>query len=303
MKDSFEKKLKTEYLNGLSRSAPDMDRLWDRIESNLPERPKTEKIRISRRIQPAKIIWAAALAAILIPAGISFTSSNISISNGSASSMNPADTMIKSDQEAEEIPSYDEEEASDNFASASDEEAYISVPERIAYSELDIPRSDALSDIPDITYQNTALFSEESVLAETEYFIDVKVTKAEYSRTENAVKYELMSVLTNNIITVETPLGNGENDTLSSTAYALKEEHEYILPIRETSDGIKIVFPSAPQIETTADGYAVFHNGWKKLNELETGYLECAPFGDDDYFYDRMEIARTEDVYSIINIS
>ena len=66
MKDSFEKKLKTEYLNGLSRSAPDMDRLWERIESNLPERPKTEKIRISRRIQPAKIIWAAALAAILI---------------------------------------------------------------------------------------------------------------------------------------------------------------------------------------------------------------------------------------------
>ena len=52
MKDSFEKKLKTEYLNGLSRSAPDMDRLWERIESNLPERPKTEKIRISRRIQP-----------------------------------------------------------------------------------------------------------------------------------------------------------------------------------------------------------------------------------------------------------
>lgn len=303
MKDSFEKKLKTEYLNGLSRSAPDMDRLWERIESNLPERPKTEKIRISRRIQPAKIIWAAALAAILIPAGISFTSSNISISNGSASSMDPADTMIKSDQEAEEIPSYDEEEAADNFASASDEEAYISVPERIAYSELDIPRSDALSDIPDITYQNTALFSEESVLAETEYFIDVKVTKAEYSRTENAVKYELMSVLTNDIITVETPLGNGENDTLSSTAYALKEEHEYILPIRETFDGIKIVFPSAPQIETTADGYAVFHNGWKKLNELETGYLECAPFGDDDYFYDRMEIARTEDVYSIININ
>ena len=115
-----------------------------------------------------------------------------------------------------------------------------------------------MSDIPDITYQNTALFSEESVLAETEYFIDVKVTKAEYSRTENAVKYELMSVLTNDIITVETPLGNGENDTLSSTAYALKEEHEYILPIRETSDGIKIVFPSAPQIETTADGYAVY---------------------------------------------
>lgn len=303
MKDSFEKKLKTEYLNVLSRSAPDMDKLWERIESELPERPKAEKIRISRRIQPAKIIWAAALAAILIPAGISFTSSNISISNGSASSVDPADTMVKNDQEAEEIPSYDEEEAADNFASASDEEAYINVPERIAYSELDIPRSEASSDIPDITYENTALFSEESVLAETEYFIDVKVTKAEYSRAENAVKYELMNVLTNDIITVETLLGNGENDTLSSTAYALKEEHEYILPIRETSDGIKIVFPSAPQIETTADGYAVFHNGWKKLNELETGYLECAPFGDDDYFYDRMEIARTEDVYSIINIS
>ena len=306
MKSSLENKLKTEYLNELSRSAPDMDKLWERIESDLPERPKAQKIRVSRRIQPAKIIWAAALAAILIPAGISFSTSNLDISKTEAPSQNHAETAEDNSasydgisEENAAAPSYDRE--NDSFSES--EEIRSSVPERISYSELAIPRSEASSDIPDITYENTALFSEESVLSETEYFIDVRVTKAEYIKSENAVKYELLNVLTNDAVTVETPLGNGENDTLSSTAYALKENHEYILPIRETADGLRIVFPSAPQIETTADGYAVFHNGWKRLGKLESGYLECAPFGDDDYFYDRMEIARTEDVYSVINVN
>ena len=301
MKGSLENKLKTEYLNGLSRSAPDMDKLWERIESNLPERPKTEKIRVFRRIQPARIVWAAALAAILIPAGISFSTSNTDISKTETSEVedNSASYDDISQEENAAAASYGQE--NDSFAES--EEIRVSVPERISYSELDIPRSEASSDIPDITYENTALFSEESVISETEYFIDVRVTKAEYIKSENTVKYELLNVLTNDAVTVETPLGNGGNGTLSSTAYALKENHEYILPIHETADGLRIVFPSAPQIETTADGYAVFHNGWKILGSLESGYLECAPFGDDDHFYDRMKIAAAEDVYSILNVN
>ncbi len=71
--------------------------------------------------------------------------------------------------------------------------------------------------------------------------------------------------------------------------YPLQVNRTYLLPLTVTDKGaINLVFPYAPQIELSLDGFCVFHSGWQALINDNTGYLLVECVHPDDYFYDRM---------------
>lgn len=293
MKGSFEDKLMEKYQGEMSQYAPDMDKMWDRIEAGLEERSPRERKIVMHSRKRAAAIWAAA-AIILIPVGyqaLQFSDNSIK-SNETA----VADQSMDAASNGGHIQAAEEAEAVDDFDSAVDCEpsgenspaGYL--PEKMDYNELNFPRETAMSNMPEIENECVAYFVESEVLLQTERFVDVKVRSASYNEAKNAVEYELYDVLGDTLLNISTAIGNGENNTLSSSRYVLKMGHEYILPLGENDGKYYIVFPSAPQTELTVDGYAVFHNGWTSLMEKETAYLECPRNGKDDYFYDRMAV-------------
>ena len=76
--------------------------------------------------------------------------------------------------------------------------------------------------------------------------------------------------------------------------YPLLVNRTYLLPLTVTdSDAINLVFPYAPQIELTLDGFCVFHSGWQALINDNTGILLVDCVHPDDYFYDRMLVRPT----------
>lgn len=293
MKSSFEDKLMEKYQGEMSQYAPDMDKMWDRIESGLEKRsPRAKKIVMHSRKRTAAI-WAAA-AIILIPVGyqaLQFSESSIK-SNETA----VVDQSMDGASNGGHFDAAEEAAAAEDCEPSVDSSPAGHLPEKMYYTELKFPRETAMSNMPEIENECAAYFVESEVLSQTDRFVDVKVRSVSFNEAENAVEYELYDVLGDTVLNISTAVGNGENNTLSSDRYVLKMGHEYILPLGERDGKYYIVFPSAPQTELTEDGYAVFHNGWTSLMENETAYLECPRNGKDDYFYDRMAVTFAENL-------
>ena len=77
--------------------------------------------------------------------------------------------------------------------------------------------------------------------------------------------------------------------------YPLQVNRTYLLPLTVTDTGaINLVFPYAPQIELSLDGFCVFHSGWQALVNDNTGYLLVECVHPEDYFYDRMLVRPTD---------
>lgn len=297
MKSSFEDKLMEKYQGEMSQYAPDMDKMWDRIEAGLEERSPREKKIVLHSKKRTAAIWAAA-AIILIPVGYqalqfsenSINSNETAVVDQSMDGASNGGNFDAAEEAAEDFePSVDSKPSEDGFHAGH-------LPEKMKYTELNFPRETAMSNMPDIENECVAYFVESEVLSQTERFVDVKVRSANYNKAENAVEYELYDVLGDTLLNISTAFGNGENNTLCSNQYVLKIGHEYILPLGERDGKYYIVFPSAPQTELTEDGYAVFHNGWTSFMENETAYLECPRNGKDDYFYDRMAVTFAENL-------
>ncbi|MCI7350070.1 MAG: hypothetical protein MSH60_04865 [Ruminococcus sp.] len=291
MKSSFEDKLMEKYQGEMSQYAPDMDKMWDRIEAGLEERsPRAKKIVMHSKKRNAAI-WAAA-AIILIPVGyqaLQFSENSIKNNETAIVDQSTDGATNGGHFQAAEEAAEDCEPSEDGFPAGH-------LPEKMDYTELKFPRETAMSNMPDIENECVTYFVESEVLSQTERFVDVKVRSASYNEEENAVEYELYDVLGDTLLNISTAFGNGENNTLCSNQYVLKIGHEYILPLGERDGKYYIVFPSAPQTELTEDGYAVFHNGWTSFMENETAYLECPRNGKDDYFYDRMAVTFAENL-------
>lgn len=76
--------------------------------------------------------------------------------------------------------------------------------------------------------------------------------------------------------------------------YPLQVNRTYILPLTVTdNDTINLVFPYAPQIELSLDGFCVFHSGWQALIDDNTAPLLADCVHPDDYFYDRMMVRQS----------
>ncbi len=298
------KKIEQLYKSHAENTAPDMDALWERIESNLEE--KTDEAVTSKPIRRTisftkKTALAAACVAALIIVPVAVRNMDISNSDMVAEApsveqtMADAPVMDGADDEAvgalpenfENIFDNKAEQndavADEDFAEAPAEEdtAAGSVQQTIRYEDLQLGYAGSpLTPYGEVDGDD--FFVEEKVLIETDIIVNAYIDNV-YSNGDGAICYEITAD------NVET----GETDSIyltSRTPYVMLEDRCYVLPLKADETGYSLVFENAPQIERTLDGGYIFHNGWESLDEnaLDVIYPQG---GVDDFFYDRMKFS------------
>ena len=300
------RKIEQLYKSHAENTAPDMDALWERIESNLEE--KTDEAVTSKPIcrnisLTKKATLAAACAAALIIVPVAVRNMDISNSNMATDSapMAEAPAMDGAFNDAVEFaPEGDTfEENFDNKAEQNEavadeelieapaeeeavmEEATGSGQQTIPYEALLLNYADAPL-TPSGATTGDDFFVEENVLIETDVIINAYIDRV-YSGGNGEICYEIIA---DNLETGET-----ESIYLTShTPYVMLEDRCYVLPLKADETGYSLVFENAPQIERTLDGGFIFHNGWESLDEnaLDVIYPQG---GVDDFFYDRMKFS------------
>ncbi|MBR4097005.1 MAG: hypothetical protein IKK42_06865 [Oscillospiraceae bacterium] len=300
------RKIEQLYKSHAENTAPDMDALWERIESNLEE--KTDEAVTSKPIRrnislTKKATLAAACAAALIIVPVAVRNMDISNSNMATDSapMAEAPAMDGAFNDAVEFaPEGDTfEENFDNKAEQNEavadeelieapaeeeavmEEATGSGQQTISYEALLLNYADAPLTPSGATIGDD-FFVEENVLIETDVIINAYIDRV-YSGGNGEICYEITA---DNLETGET-----ESIYLTSrTPYVMLEDRCYVLPLKADETGYSLVFENAPQIERTLDGGFIFHNGWESLDEnaLDVIYPQG---GVDDFFYDRMKFS------------
>lgn len=301
------KELKKLYSAHCENIAPDMEKLWEKIESGLEEKPENGVT--SKQVRTvnfrAAAAWCAVCAAIVI--------SVPSVILGGARSTNGMDSAERSGAASYEKAAYENaasnpaetagdglsytappaaEAALSSLSSAeegvSEEETEAIPPNRVYYEELDLAPvlySNRPSEMPYAEPAGDEFFVEEKVLAETDIIVDAVVDMV-YSSGNGTVCYVLSAEDSDKNdmsgITVE-----------SASPYLLQMNREYILPLKANEDMYSLVFENAPQIECTRDGGVIFHNGWKSLDEHSDEVI-YPQTGADDFFYDRMRFSYTD---------
>lgn len=284
MNEQMLKELLTAEMNN---SAPDKDALWARIEGRL--QPKSAAAQPHRRtvinINALKAVAAAAASILLIvavPAVLqrsgSMDEDNFT-ANGGAMNAEDSESTVMDDAPADD---------------AVDGTVNVEPKEFMNYNELEF-------DSYSITYiecngepYGESYFVEEDILADTERIIRAEVAAVYLSEDGESLCYE-MQVLesypesTESVITVE-----------SRSAYAMKRGREYLVPLARTDEGWRTVFDSVPQTEFTANGGAVYYNGWSSLDTGGSQSLIYPQEHEDEYFYDRMMYSHSGDITALI---
>lgn len=294
------RKIEQLYKSHAENTAPDMDALWERIESKLEEKSDeavtSKPIRRNISLTKKTALAAACVAAlIIVPAAVR----NMDISNSDMA----ADSAPMAEQTMAEVPAMDEavgiapeenifEEMFNNKAEQNDAatEEFVEAPaeeitgagqQTIYYEDLQLGYANAPL-TPSGATSGDDFFVEENVLIETDIIVNAYIDRV-YSGGNGEICYEITAD------NVET--GKTESIYLTSrTPYVMLENRCYVLPLKADETGYSLVFENAPQIERTLDGGYIFHNGWQSLDEdaFDVIYPQG---GVDDFFYDRMKFS------------
>ena len=283
-KENFDdREIKMLYKENLQRTAPDMEKLWSRIESRLDETDKTDTLPRREISQTKKTNKMARLTAWAAAAVIIFSVGALVLNSNSPQK----DTSDRPANNAGNTAPADNAEAAEPGSSRAEPVSYESLP--LGHSGV---RTAAYKPAGD------EYFVESAVLSKAEVFADVRVTAAQ--EHEGFCRYTLQTVaLYKEQETV--PAQSRELILDSSSPLLLSTGGEYLLPLYEDSSGWHLAFENAPQIELTQDGRVVFHNGWKSLIEDSS---ECIyPENKyDEFFFDRMRIAPAENIETLIAV-
>lgn len=294
------KELKKQYIAHCENTAPDMEKLWEKIESGLEEKPESGVTsKPVKTVNFHKIaVWCTACAAVLIavPAfiiggNISKNSDNFTANSNDAYAGDMMYAAPAADGAFIEEPAAPEDVYDGGVMTET--ATTTSLPEMVYYEDLSL----AGTAVPDVDFPpinshpfGDEFFVEENVLAETDIIVDAVVQEA-YRNGVGTVCYVLSAEDSDKndmgSITIE-----------SSSPYTLKASREYILPLKKTEDGYRLVFENAPQIECTLDGGVIFHNGWQSLDE-NSCWVKYPQNNVDDFFYDRMRFSYTDGMGSI----
>lgn len=295
------RKIEQLYKSHADNTAPDMDALWERIESSLEEKNDeavtSKPIRRNISFTKKTALAAACVAAlIIVPVAVR----NMDISNSEMA----ADSAPMAEQTMAESPAMDGamgiapeenifEEMFDNNAEQNDavaeevveeapaEEATGAGQQTIYYEDLQLGHANALL-TPSGATNGDDFFVEENVLIETDIIVNAYIDRV-YSGGNGEICYEITA---DNVETGET-----ESIYLTSrTPYVMLENRCYVLPLKADETGYSLVFENAPQIERTLDGGYIFHNGWESLDENAFDVI-YPQGGVDDFFYDRMKFS------------
>jgi hypothetical protein len=277
-----EKRIKELYVKMSEDAAPDMEALWERIDSKLDKKDPVDMSDYARPHGSLKIFRNIAIAAC-----IAFI---IILPRFAA--------VQKQDYAAGDLAETSYETATTNDYETSAALA-TTITEESGYSDDQIYQNDGGGD------NSFDYFVEEDVLVETEVFVDAIVNKV-YMGGEDEIFYEL-----NVLETVGTDFGESgaglseEFEQLvvksGQTQFLMKQGGEYISPLSIDGGGMNIVFEDAPQIEVTPERGLVFHNGWRSLEGDGAEWTEYPSSGPGDYFYDRMLSLPEADISSLIS--
>ncbi|EXM38032.1 hypothetical protein RASY3_17175 [Ruminococcus albus SY3] len=302
--------LKEEYTQHIQDTAPDMDKLWNRISEEIDKKEtenKSETTYTENRDQIKRSggymkIAAVAAAFIVVFAGVNILNEskktktamdNIPLSrpdrkdDTSSKNKNSDMTDNKTDNKANNAQSGEtvQNEAAEDAAKST-----------IRYEQLRFNSTDTVAYMADYVPQGDEYFVEDKVFKSTDCFADVTVINAELS-AENGATYVLQ---VNSMYDKDGEYVVSEIVLNSSTPYILQENREYLLPLKRTGeDSYSIVFENAPQIEITIDGGAVFQNGWKALSNGAED-LEKDNLNVNDYYFDRMKYSPSLDLESFL---
>ena len=312
--------LKEEYTQHIQDTAPDMDKLWNRISEeidkketeNMNETTYTENRQQINRSGGYMKIAAVAAAFIVVFAGINIMNEskktkaamdNIPLSRpdrkDDTSSRNK--NTDRKDNKAANITDDKSDETVENnarpsidFGTSSD--ASDSVTSTVRYNQLSLSDTDTISFVASYKPQGDEYFVEDKVFKSTDLFVDVTVLDAELS-ADNGATYTLQ---VNAAYDKNGTMTDTELVINSSTPYILQRNREYLLPLKITGvHSYSIVFENAPQIEITLDGGAVFQNGWTALDSSAQS-LEKDSLNINDFYFDRMKYTPELDMESFL---
>ena len=292
MNSRFEK----DYINNIEVSAPDMDKLWDKIASSEPGddnitpfitaaeecgcSEKNRRINVYRTIASAAAVFTAVFC-ITSAMGISKDTAKM---DKEQDNLSGAEANIAANDRND---SFSEEGYDEALNENNSEWVYVTECAQVrSYEQLN------LSDTTDSeligTFASGApeeYFVEENVLMKTDLFIDCRIVSS--TVRSDGVWYEAEI-----IHSVSLSGNNMEEETCyltSRSPYALRKGREYLLPVCDDNGTLRIVFDNAPQIEIARDRTVICHNGWSSLCE-NSSYISYPQVYADDYFYDSMTI-------------
>ena len=301
--------IKKLYKEHVERSTPDMDALWEKIETGLEPKPESritsKPVRKGVSFTSSALKWAVCAAALLIvPISVRLirnSSGSGGFDGGSSyiqQEMNGAGASDMKDGGASggayepnadmaadmEIP------AAESVVSAESTAASRRV---VFYQELFSDQIEAIA-APKAKTSGDDFFVEENVLIETDVIVNAYIDRV-YSKGDT-VCYEITA---ENAETLETE----EIVIESATPYVMKQSRTYLLPLKSEDGEYRLVFENAPQIEYAENGGIIFHNGWKTLDALEEDPIEVIypQNGIDDFFYDRMKFSYRSDITPLID--
>jgi cytoskeletal protein RodZ len=314
--------LREEYTQHIQDTAPDMDKLWNRISEeidkkeaeNMNETTYTENRQQINRSGGYMKIAAVAAAFIVVFAGINIMNEskktkaamdNIPLSRPdrteeTASEKNDGNTTTNgsADNKTDQKSKDDRKEATfdvDGYYNMTDG-ASEAVKSTVKYNQLRLTATDTVAYVADYIPQGDEYFVEDKVFKSTDLFVDVTVLDAELSADKGATyTLQVNAAYDKNGTTTDTELVIN-----SSTPYILQRNREYLLPLKITgANSYSIVFENAPQIEITLDGGAVFQNGWTALDSSAQS-LEKDSLSVNDFYFDRMKYTPELDMESFL---
>ena len=273
------KNFKYDYKQYVRNTAPDMNKLWDKIEKEIDEREQND----NTNIKPAQITvhknkrsrtFAAAAAAVLI----------LTVGVTAVTKLN--NNSIKNDNKTDY--SYSEKSASVETEDKTNENKVIE------YEQLSFGGTSEESYNADYKPQGSEYFVEKDVLEETEFFADVTVKNAQYNSKSADYTFKV-----NSIVSKSGKISESNITVTSSTPYLLCEGREYFIPLKKENGSWKITFENAPQIEITLDDEVVFQNGWSSLDENAQD-VQKPQDNVNDFYYDRMKYSYKDDLTKLV---
>ena len=299
-----DREIKMLYRDNAQRTAPDMEKLWSRIESEIdktdavPQRRivQTKKTTNSRRTIRALISCAAAF---IVIAGIGVYAARKNAgpdkaaekSGKSESAPNSVSTTVSETAGRYEIAD------TENIGGSGDNGAVNNAAYGGDGAGKSKGKQNTAEETNDPAVNNTDRTSEEAAAsdnAKTAEEQEYKSPADNQNQTAGASASAETAALTGasmfldvtagteaaapdgNFITTVRALASygrngstkeGEIQLISRKALGLKEGSEYMIPVYEDDSGIHAAYTHAPQIQLTDDGKAIFPKMWSSLSQ------------------------------------
>lgn len=282
-----EKKIKELYRWEAENSAPDMDALWNSIESRLEPKENIPPIEIlPKKKFPIKTIAAiAACVCILAAAPAIVNTSKFESETAVQDNSLAAETTAYADAAANE-EYYAEAEASEESFS---EGSFIQNTDGILnYNELSFSSYSETVISCNGTPYGDSYFTEDSVLSQTDSIVIGTVKRVFPADDESCIYYELETSYSYPEPLEETVI------VASCSPYTMKRGREYVIPLAYSEQGCRTVFDNIPQIEMTSDGGMVYYNGWSCLDNEYSQDIIYPQVTPDAFFYDRMKFTSCD---------